>query len=363
MKHVDLTSGIGGFALAARWAGWETVGFCEIDPWCRQVLAQNFPGVPQHDDLKTLTAEDIRRWTSDQYVITAGYPCQPFSHAGKRGGTDDPRHLWPWIRELLAALGEDKPRWCVFENVAGHVSLGLDRVLADLEDEGYACWASVVPAAGVGALHRRDRVWIVAYRDGGDETERGQREDVSPEGDGGRTERGRGRGDPGQVGLGGAGEAAGDVADASIRESDRRKRGSVAGAEGSGGRGDTSVGAGREDGTDSSEQGFPDRGSISLGEQTEDAQPQRFRFSDHRPATPAAKRGFRGAADGLPAGMDSPLDVFGCGWEYGVPLTVSGKTPDRVNRLKALGNAIVPQVAWVIFEAINAAEGADDPQP
>ncbi len=309
MRHVDLTSGIGGFALAARWAGWETVGFCEIDPWCRQVLAQNFPGVPQHDDIKTLTAEEVRRWVKHavvytdgggrggwsarcdvdaghggslcadrdgesrgasrsgdvpEYVLTAGYPCQPFSHAGKRGGTDDPRHLWPWIRELLAALGEDKPRWCVFENVAGHVSLGLDRVLADLEDEGYACWASIVPAAGVGALHQRDRVWIVAYRDGGDATD-------------------------------------GDVADA-----------------------------------------------LGVGER------RGVRRRIVRAA--AAERGLRGAADGLPAGMDSPLDLFGCGWEYGVPLTVSGKTPDRVNRLKALGNAIVPQVAWVIFETINAAE-------
>ena len=289
MYHVDLTSGIGGFALAARWVGWETVGFCEIDEWCRRVLAKNFPGVPQHDDLKTLTAEHVREWVGgESYVLTAGYPCQPFSHAGRRAGEADPRHLWPWIRSLIASLSAEKPRWVCLENVAGHVSLGLDRVLDELEDEGYACWAAIVPAAGVGALHRRDRVWIV-----------GCREHVAYSSSSG-------------VGW--------------LRQSDGYAWVGPAGS-----------GAGR---TRASADGIVAGDGAAPGESRAEVEP-----------------GFRRATDGLPAGMDSPLDLFGCGWEYGVPLTVSGPTPDRVHRLKALGNAIVPQVAYVVFCAIADAEG------
>lgn len=180
MRHVDLCSGIGGFALAAEWAGWQTVGFCEIEPWCRDLLRRHWPGIPCHDDLKTLTPDIVRGWleTNDgrdghageslgagaDWILTGGYPCQPFSAAGKRQGEDDPRHLWPWIRDLVAGLGPDAPAWVCLENVRGHVSMGLDRVLADLDDLGYASTTWIVPAAGVGALHKRDRVWIVGHR-------------------------------------------------------------------------------------------------------------------------------------------------------------------------------------------------------
>ena len=156
MTHLDLFSGIGGFALAARMAGgFKTVGFCEIDPWARAALAKNFPGVPIHDDVRTLNPQLYG--TID--LITGGCPCQPFSYAGQRLGAADERHLWPIMRGLIATL---RPTWVLAENVAGHITLGLDEVLTDLDALGYSTGALVVPACAVGANHRRDRVWIIA---------------------------------------------------------------------------------------------------------------------------------------------------------------------------------------------------------
>lgn len=155
MKHLDLFSGIGGFALAARWANMETVAFCEIDAFCQKVLAKNFPNVPIHNDIKTLNGEDF----AGIDIITGGYPCQPFSSAGKRRGSEDPRHLWP---EMLRIIRAARPTWVVCENVVGHISNGLDTVLDDFKKESYETRQFVIPALAVGAPHRRDRVWIVA---------------------------------------------------------------------------------------------------------------------------------------------------------------------------------------------------------
>ena len=160
LKHVDLCSGIGGFALGFQWAGLsDPVLFCDVDPFCRKVLAKNFPGVALSEDVKEL-ASDAKRLVPDCDVLTAGYPCQPFSTSGERKGEEDERHIWPYIRSIVS---EKRPSWCVFENVSGHVTLGLDRVLSDLEEEGYTTESFIIPASAVGAYHRRDRVWIVAY--------------------------------------------------------------------------------------------------------------------------------------------------------------------------------------------------------
>ena len=134
MQHLDLFSGIGGFALAARWAGIETVGFCEIEDFPRKVLAKNFPGIKIHEDIKDLNGEEYEGID----IITGGYPCQPFSVAGKRRGTEDNRHLWP---EMLRVVQQARPDWVVCENVAGHITMGLDEVLADLGNEGYTSQA------------------------------------------------------------------------------------------------------------------------------------------------------------------------------------------------------------------------------
>jgi DNA (cytosine-5)-methyltransferase 1 len=156
VRHLDLFSGIGGFALAAQMVGGiKTVGFCEIDPWARRVLNKNFPNVPVHEDVKTLNPSNYG--TID--IITGGYPCQPFSYAGKRKGENDDRHLWPEVRRITA---EARPRWVLCENVVGHITMGLDQVLDDLASLGYAAEAIVLPACAVGNWHRRDRVWIIA---------------------------------------------------------------------------------------------------------------------------------------------------------------------------------------------------------
>ena len=160
LKHVDLCSGIGGFALGFEWAGLSTPHlFCDIEPWCRDILKQHWPNVPIKSDVKEL-ANDPDRFIPDCDILTAGYPCQPFSSAGKRKGEEDDRHIWPYIRTIVA---HKRPSWVVFENVNGHISLGLDTVLSNLEAEGYTTRPFVIPACSVGAPHRRDRLWIVGH--------------------------------------------------------------------------------------------------------------------------------------------------------------------------------------------------------
>ncbi len=159
MRHVDLCSGIGGFALGFQWAGLsEPVQFCDIEAWSRKVLAKHWPDVPIAEDVKEL-ASDPARLVPDCDILTAGYPCQPFSVAGLQRGAADDRHIWP---EIFTIVQAKQPTWCVFENVSGHISLGLDQVLSDLEGKGYAVQPFVVPACALDAPHRRDRVWIIA---------------------------------------------------------------------------------------------------------------------------------------------------------------------------------------------------------
>jgi len=159
MRHVDLCSGIGGFALGFEWAELSRpVLFCDIEPWSRKILAKHWPDVPIAEDVKEL-ANDPDGIVPDCDILTAGYPCQPFSVAGQRKGQEDDRHIWPYIRKIVA---QKRPTWCVFENVYGHISLGLDEVLSDLEVEGYAARTFIVPACATDAPHRRDRLWIIA---------------------------------------------------------------------------------------------------------------------------------------------------------------------------------------------------------
>ena len=159
MRHLDLFSGIGGFALAARWAGIETVAFCEIEEFPRKVLEKNFPGVPIHRDIRELDGSEY----AGIDIITGGYPCQPFSVAGKRKGTEDDHHLWP---EMFRVIKQARPALVVAENVAGHITMGIDKVLSDLESEGYTARPVIIPACAVNAPHRRERVWILAYAEG-----------------------------------------------------------------------------------------------------------------------------------------------------------------------------------------------------
>jgi len=161
MRHGSLFSGIGGFDLAAEWMGWENVFHCEMNPFGRQVLNYYWPNSISYDDI-TKTAFTIHRGTID--ILTGGFPCQPYSHAGKRLGKEDERHLWP---EMLRAIREIQPTWVVGENVSGLISwnggLVFHEVQTDLEAEGYEVQPFVLPACAVNAPHRRDRVWFIAY--------------------------------------------------------------------------------------------------------------------------------------------------------------------------------------------------------
>jgi DNA (cytosine-5)-methyltransferase 1 len=157
--HVDLFSGIGGFALAARWVGWRTVQFVEIEPYCQRVLAKNFPGVLIHDDIRTFDTAGLH---GD--IVTGGFPCQPFSSAsaGKRRGVDDDRYLWP---EMLRVVLELDPAWVCIENVPHLDGVALEQVVSDLEACRYETTTLEIPACAVGCDHRRSRLWILSHSD------------------------------------------------------------------------------------------------------------------------------------------------------------------------------------------------------
>lgn len=161
MNHLDLFSGIGGFALGLNRAGFNTVAFCEVDPFCRAVLKKHWPDTPIIEDVRN--AEDFDA-VGDVDIITGGYPCQPWSGAGLKRGKDDDRHLWP---EMLEVIRRKRPTWVLGENVANHVSMGLDEVLFDLERESYQARAFVIPACAINSPQRRDRCWILAHAESG----------------------------------------------------------------------------------------------------------------------------------------------------------------------------------------------------
>ena len=161
MNHLDLFSGIGGFSLALENVGFKTVGFCEVDPYCRLLLQKHWKGVTIHNDIKKLEAKDIKEPID---ILTGGFPCQPYSVAGKQKGTDDNRYLWP---EMFRVIKEVKPTWIIAENVRGIINIQdgmvFETVCSNLESEGFEIQPFIIPAAGVGAPHKRERVWIVGY--------------------------------------------------------------------------------------------------------------------------------------------------------------------------------------------------------
>jgi DNA (cytosine-5)-methyltransferase 1 len=161
MKTLDLFSGIGGFSLAAHWMGWQTVAFVEKDEFCQQVLRKNFPNTDIYGDIREFTAQGI---SAD--VVCAGFPCQPHSNAGERKGKDDERYLFPQVIRVISTV---KPKWIVLENVHGLLSQDsgelFEEICSSVEGEGYEIQPFIIPACAVGAPHKRNRLWLIAHAD------------------------------------------------------------------------------------------------------------------------------------------------------------------------------------------------------
>lgn len=368
MTHASLFSGIGGFDLAAEWAGWANVFNCEIDPFCRRVLAYHFPNAIQYEDIKTTDFRPLRGCVD---VLTGGFPCQPFSLAGKRKGTDDNRYLWP---EMLRAIRELAPRWVVGENVFGIVNwsdgLVFEQVCADLENEGYEVQPYLIPACAVDAPHRRDRVWFVAHRRDDTDTLGHVRRARRPNSDG-QAE------DP-TVGC-----------DVQLKPKRPRKVGVVAdtdlfgnstpctrgGADQEGAHNSPREGEGRSrtewaDGLSDVQRSNPNgghtgveilqrEGQIGVCEDgvASDAQSTGRASRTTRQREIESRGGDSGAIrrrffDGFPT--QSPV----CGRDDGLSARLDGITFPcwRRNSIKAYGNAVVPQVVLRIFETINEYE-------
>jgi DNA (cytosine-5)-methyltransferase 1 len=169
MRHGSLFSGIGGFDLAAEWMGWENMFHCEWNEFGQRVLKHYWPQAELFTDI---TKSDFTKYANQIDVLTGGFPCQPYSAAGKRLGKEDERHLWP---EMLRAIREIAPRYVVGENVRGLTNwnggMVFDEVCADLEALGYSVAPFIIPASAVNAPHQRERVWFVAYRNDGSRQE------------------------------------------------------------------------------------------------------------------------------------------------------------------------------------------------
>ena len=305
LTHLSLFSGIGGLDLAAEMAGIQTVGQCEFADYPTKVLEKHWPDVPRWRDIRTLTGKSFYERTGLRTVdvISGGFPCQPFSLAGKRGGKDDDRYLWP---EMLRVIREIRPTWVVGENVPGIINLALDTVLSDLENEGYATQAFVIPACGVDAPHRRDRVAILAYADHGIQPMCRDRELPDAQAHGGEGHDNRGRAETAftgerredQPGASGVADGLRESLHAASADADRQPLEGVEALE------------------------IRRGGSIRL-------QPHR----DH--------------------GGHSPWECWP--HEPGVDRVVDG-VPDRVDRIKCLGNAVVPHQFYIFFKLIHDIE-------
>jgi DNA (cytosine-5)-methyltransferase 1 len=291
MKVGSLFSGIGGFDLGLERAGMEIVWQVENNPFCNKVLEKHWPNVKRYGDIKNVTNPE------PVDLICGGFPCQPYSCAGKRLGAEDDRALWP---EMFRIIQEVRPRWIIGENVVGFVNLGLDNSISDLEREGYSVQAFIVPACAVNAPHRRDRVWIVAHSGCLRSTEQKQ-----------QTTR--------------------------CEQSDRHAA-------------DT-----ESEQTHSTEPGGLHAESCGTDSDVPNAFSTGLQGSEPRQPLRCPRQSDRSRRDKESSWNENWLEVAArlCRVDDGLPRIV-----DRVARLKALGNAVVPQIVEIIGRAIMEIENA-----
>lgn len=337
MDHIGLFEGIGGFSLAASRMGWRTIAWCEINPFCQRILKYYWPNASKHEDI-TKTDFSIYRGRVD--VLTGGFPCQPYSTAGKRLGKEDTRHLWP---EMLRSIQEIRPRWIVGENVAGLINwsgvMVFEEVQVDLENEGYEVLAFILPAVGVNAPHRRDRVWFIAKDSMCDG--RLLRELVE-EGSGLRELRNSGAGSSDRVYLSKRVDAYAD---------ERTKESSVESTEVTG---NGSANNDEQESRGEQAEQHTRRGDVlqyaSNTNNKRQEQQSRDSFSNQQRQSSwiFKARGF----DNFPT--QSPI----CSGDDGLPRELDGITFSkwRIESIRSYGNAIVPQVALQIFKAIEQYE-------